>query len=116
MWWSTNYSQFPQVPGHNMPLPSSPRPLYRNEVKSSTFDMEMTFHFHADTIYFHLEVAYCKIRHFIIEETELTFAKTSGIVSRDRGRNWPIADQCVPVMIPVTIKELISALVPFSLL
>ena len=53
MWWSTNYSQIPQVPGHNRPLPSSPQPLYRNEVKSSTFDMEMTFHFHANTIYFH---------------------------------------------------------------
>ena len=63
-----------------------------------------------------LGIAYCKIRHFKIQETELTFAKTSGIVSRDRRRNWPIADRCVPVMIPETIKELISALVPFSFL
>ena len=41
-------------------------------------------------------MAYCKIHHFRIEESELTFAKTSGIVSRDRERTWPIADRCVP--------------------
>ena len=26
---------------------------------------------------------------------ELIFAKTSGSVSKDRGKNWPIADRCV---------------------
>ena len=30
---------------HNRPLPSSPGPLYQNEVKSSAFDMEMIFFF-----------------------------------------------------------------------
>ena len=27
---------------------------------------------------------------------ELTFAKTSGTVPRDRGKNWPIADRRLP--------------------
>ena len=41
-----------QLVGHymeNRPFPSSPRPLYQNEVKCSAFDMdsEMVFHSHA---------------------------------------------------------------------
>ena len=31
----------------NWPFPSSPGPLYQNEVKCSAFDMHMIFHFHA---------------------------------------------------------------------
>ena len=37
----------------NRPLPSSPRPLYQNVVKCSTFDMEMIFHSHANKNHFH---------------------------------------------------------------
>ena len=40
--------------GHsNRPLLSSPGPLYQNEVKCSTFDMEMIFHSHANKTHFH---------------------------------------------------------------
>ena len=41
------------VPSGSGTFPSSPGPLYQTEVKSSTFDMEMIFHFHANTIYFY---------------------------------------------------------------
>ena len=34
-------------------LPSFPGPLYQNEVKCSTFDMEMIFHSHANKTHFH---------------------------------------------------------------
>ena len=44
---------------------------------------------------------------------ELTFAKTSGAVPWDRGKNWPIADGVSPVMIPETPAGFISA--PFSI-
>ena len=37
----------------NRPFLSSPGPLYRNEAKCSTFDMEMIFHFHANETHFH---------------------------------------------------------------
>ena len=37
----------------NRPFSSSPRPLYQNEVRCSTFDMEMTFHSHANKTHFH---------------------------------------------------------------
>ena len=43
-------------------------------------------------------------------------AKTSGTVTRDREKNWPIADQHVPVTIPETTVAHISAPVPFSFL
>ena len=48
---------------------------------------------------------------------ELTFAKTCGTVTRDRGKNWPIADRYL-VTIPETIiiVRCISAPVPFSFL
>ena len=39
--------------GGNRPLPSSPGPLYQNEVKCSAFDMEMIFHSHANKTHFH---------------------------------------------------------------
>ena len=35
------------------PFPSSPGPLYQNEVKCSAFDMEMIFHSHANKTHFH---------------------------------------------------------------
>ena len=35
------------------PFPSSPEPLYQNEVKRSAFDMEMIFHSHANKTNFH---------------------------------------------------------------
>ena len=49
---------------------------------------------------------------------EFTFAKTSGTVTRDREKNWPIADQRVPsnYPIPETIAGRISAPFPFSFL
>ena len=37
----------------NRPFPSSPGPLYQNEVKCSAFDMEIIFHSHANKIHFH---------------------------------------------------------------
>ena len=37
----------------NRPFPSSPGPLYQNEVKCSTFDEEMIFHSHANKIHIH---------------------------------------------------------------
>ena len=37
----------------NRPFLSSPEPLYQNEVKCSAFDMEMTFHSHANKTHFH---------------------------------------------------------------
>ena len=37
---------------YNMPLPSSPWPLYQNEVQCSAFNMEMIFHSHANKSYF----------------------------------------------------------------
>ena len=46
---------------------------------------------------------------------ELTFAKTCGTVTRDREKNWPIADRYL-VTIPETIVGCISAPVPFSFL
>ena len=35
------------------PFPSSPEPLYENEVKCSAFDMEMIFHSHVNYTHFH---------------------------------------------------------------
>ena len=37
----------------NRPFPSSPGPLYQNEVKCSAFDVEMIFHSHANKTQFH---------------------------------------------------------------
>ena len=37
----------------NRPFPSSPRPLYQNEVKCAVFNMEMNFHPHANKTRFH---------------------------------------------------------------
>ena len=37
----------------NRPFPSSPGPLYQNEVKCSAFDMQMIFHSHANKTRFH---------------------------------------------------------------
>ena len=37
----------------NRPFPSSPRPLYQNEVKYAVFNMEMNFHPHANKTHFH---------------------------------------------------------------
>ena len=36
----------------NRPFPSSPGPLYQNEVKYSAYDMEMIFYFDANKIHF----------------------------------------------------------------
>ena len=38
---------------NNRPFPSSPGPLYQNEVKCSAFDMEIIFHSHASKSHFH---------------------------------------------------------------
>ena len=37
----------------NKPFPSSPGPLYHNEVKCSAFELEMIFHSHANKTHFH---------------------------------------------------------------
>ena len=39
-------------------FPSSPGSLYQNEVKCSTFDMEMIFHSHASKTHFHKKVVH----------------------------------------------------------
>ena len=39
--------------GLNRPFPSSPGPLFQNEVRCSTFDMEIIFHSHANKTHFH---------------------------------------------------------------
>ena len=38
---------------YNRPLPSFPGPLYQNEVRCSSFDVEMIFHSHANKTHFH---------------------------------------------------------------
>ena len=42
-----------QISYSNRPFPSSPGPPYENEVRCSTFDMEMIFHSHANKNHFH---------------------------------------------------------------
>ena len=42
-------------PANNRPFPSSPGPLYQNEVRCSTFDMEMIFYSHANKPHFHMK-------------------------------------------------------------
>ena len=37
----------------NRPFPSSPEPLYQNDVQCSAFDMKMVFHSHASKTHFH---------------------------------------------------------------
>ena len=37
----------------NRSFPSSPGPLYQNEVKCSAFDMQIIFHSHANKTHFH---------------------------------------------------------------
>ena len=37
----------------NRPFPSSPEPLYQNEVKCLAFDMEIIFHSHENETHFH---------------------------------------------------------------
>ena len=37
----------------NRPFPSSPEPLYQNEVKCSAFDMGMIFYSYANKTHFH---------------------------------------------------------------
>ena len=44
--------------GLNKPFPSSPRPLYQNEVKCSAFDTEMIFHSHANKTHFQRKVVH----------------------------------------------------------
>ena len=41
----------------NRLFPSSPGPLYQNEVISSAFDMEMIFHSLANKTHFHVHLA-----------------------------------------------------------
>ena len=41
------------VKTENRSFPSSPGPLYQNEVKCSAFDMEMIFHSHANKTHFY---------------------------------------------------------------
>ena len=48
----------------NRPFPSSPRPLYQNEIKCSVFDEEMIFHSHANKTQFHKKGCMCTWSHF----------------------------------------------------
>ena len=66
--------------GLNMPFPSSPAPLYQNEVKCSTFDMKMIFYSHANKTHFHKKG--CAL----------------GLILKvgDFGtRKWPISSKCI---------------------
>ena len=47
------FMSFMSLMNRPFPLPSSLGPLYQNEVKCSTFDMEMIFHSHANNTHFH---------------------------------------------------------------
>ena len=47
---------------------------------------------------------------------EFTFAKASGSVTKDREKQWPIAEQRFPVTIQETIAERISSPVLFPFL
>ena len=51
--WSSTWLPWRHVQTSNMSFPSSPGPLYQNEVKCSAFDMEMIFHSHANKTHFH---------------------------------------------------------------
>ena len=51
--WSSTWPPWRHVQTNNMSFPSSPGPLYQNEVKCSAFDMEMIFHSHANKTHFH---------------------------------------------------------------
>ena len=64
---------------YNRPFPSSPGPLFQNEGRCSAFDMDITFHSHANKTHFHKkgcapslilkvrvlesEVPYCSVEH-----------------------------------------------------
>ena len=42
----------PDICSSSRPFPSSPRPLYQNDVKYSAFDVGMIFYSHANKTYF----------------------------------------------------------------
>jgi len=48
-----NSSDHTKAESDNRSFPSSSGPMYQNEVKCSAFDMEMTFHSHANKTHFH---------------------------------------------------------------
>ena len=55
-WWgcAALFSKsLPYFRPKNFIFPSSPGPLYQNEVKCSAFDMKMTLHSHANKTHFH---------------------------------------------------------------
>ena len=51
--WPSTWPPWRHVQTSNRSFPSSPGPLYQNEVKCSAFDMEMIFHSHANKTHFH---------------------------------------------------------------
>ena len=51
--WLSTWPPWRHVQTNNRSFPSSPGPLYQNEVKCSAFDMEMIFHSHANKTHFH---------------------------------------------------------------
>ena len=61
----------------NRPFPSSPGPLFQNEVKCSAFDMEITFHSHANKTHFHkkgcIPSLILKVRIFGTRKWPITF-------------------------------------------
>ena len=76
------------------PFPSSPGPLYQNEVKCSAFDMEIIFHCHASKTHFHKRG--CAL----------------GLILKVRvfgTQKWPISFKYIPTMIAhyLLIKKLL---------
>ena len=64
----------------NRPFPGSPGPLYQNEVRCSTFDMETIFHSHANKTHFHKK----------------SWAPNLVLIQRLGGtRKWPIVEEWV---------------------
>ena len=51
--WSSTWPPWRHLQTSNRSFPSSPGPLYQNEVKCSAFDMEIIFHSHANKTHFH---------------------------------------------------------------
>ena len=68
------------------PFPSPPGPLYQNEVKCSTFDMEIILNSHANMTHFHKKG--CELG-LISKVSELFLELGSGLLTRER--RWGVA-------------------------
>ena len=80
----------------NRPFPSSPAPLYQNEVNCSAFDMEIIFHSHANKTHFHKKGCalrlILKVRVFGTRKWPIviSFNEHSGMFPLNCGLHWLI--------------------------